>query len=238
MAAFDGHKNLSYSTVATAPSPAASGTSLVVSAGDGAKFPAVPFNATIWPTNTQPTTSNAEIVRVTNISTDTFTITRAQESSAARTVVIGDQIAATVTAKTITDIETGLGATSGYTLVGQGAGNVPIGVATGAPIVSVLTDGATPALDASLGTVFTLSAAGDRTIAVPSNATSGQKIIIRHFASGGARTLALNSGAGGFKFGSDISALTQTASGKYDYIGCVYNAAASLWDVVGYVKGL
>jgi hypothetical protein len=100
-----------------------------------------------------------------------------------------------------------------------------------------LTDGATPALDASLGDVFTLSAAGDRTIAVPSNPVSGQKIIIVHYASGGARTLALNTGANGFSFGSDITALTQTVSGKYDYIGCVWNAALSKWNVVAYVKG-
>ncbi len=101
----DNHRNFSYSTVATAPSPATSGTSLVVAAADGTKFPTVPFNATVWPAATQPTAANAEVVRVTTISTDTFTITRAQESSSARTVVVGDQIAATVTAKTLTDVE-------------------------------------------------------------------------------------------------------------------------------------
>lgn len=103
--------------------------------------------------------------------------------------------------------------------------------------VSALSDGATPALDASLGNIFTLSAAGNRTIAVPSNPATGQKIIIRHYASGGARTLALNTGAGGFRFGSDIAALTETVSGKTDYIGCVWNDAASFWDVVAYIKG-
>lgn len=102
---FDAHKNFAISAVATAPSPATSGTSLVVTAADGTKFPAVPFDAMIWPASTQPTTSNAEIVRVTAISTDTFTITRAQESSVARTVIVGDQIAAGITAKTLQDIE-------------------------------------------------------------------------------------------------------------------------------------
>lgn len=101
----DAHKNFAYSTVATAPSPASSGTSLVIATGDGAKFPAAPFNATVWPVSAQPTTVNAEIVRVTAISTDTLTITRAQESSSARSIIVGDQIAATVTAKTLTDIE-------------------------------------------------------------------------------------------------------------------------------------
>lgn len=102
----DAHKNFAYSTVATAPSPASSGTSLVVAAGEGTKFPATPFNVTIWPAGTQPSTANAEIARVTNIATDTFTITRAQEGSSARTVIVGDQIAATITAKTLTDAET------------------------------------------------------------------------------------------------------------------------------------
>jgi hypothetical protein len=103
-----------------------------------------------------------------------------------------------------------------------------------------LADGATPALDASLGNKFRLAAAGNRTIAVPSNPpTTGytQKIVIEHFASGGARTLALNSGAGGFRFGSDITALTATASGKTDYIGCIWNITDSFWDVVAVIKG-
>lgn len=100
-----------------------------------------------------------------------------------------------------------------------------------------LVDGATPALDASLGTIFTLSAAGDRTIAVPTNPTIGQQIIIRHFASGANRTLALNTGAGGFRFGTDITGLTATTSGTTDYIGATYNATADKWDVISYVRG-
>lgn len=101
----DAHKNFAYSLVATAPLPASSGASLVVTGGEGTKFPAVPFNAVIWPTAVQPTTANAEIVRVTAISTDTLTITRAQEGTGARTVVVGDQIAEAVTLKNWTDVE-------------------------------------------------------------------------------------------------------------------------------------
>ena len=100
----DAYKNFAYSLVATAPSPATTGTSLVVTAADGTKFPEVPFNATIWATGANPITTNAEIVRVTAIATDTLTIVRAQEGSSARTVVVGDQIAATITAKVFTDI--------------------------------------------------------------------------------------------------------------------------------------
>lgn len=89
--------NFPVSTVATAPSPAASGTSLVVAAGEGARFisgrPAI-----IKPASTLATPANAEVVLITNISTDTLTITRAQEGSSARTVLVGDQIAQPVTA--------------------------------------------------------------------------------------------------------------------------------------------
>jgi len=101
----DAHANFAISAVATAPSPATSGTSLVVTSGHGARFPATPFNATIWPQGSLPDPLNAEIVRVTAISTDTLTITRAQEGTTARTVVVGDLIAATITKKTLNDAE-------------------------------------------------------------------------------------------------------------------------------------
>lgn len=110
-------------------------------------------------------------------------------------------------------------------------------IKTNSGIIVALTDGATPALDASLGSIFTLSAAGNRTIAVPTNPTNGQKIIIIHHADGAARTLALNTGAGGFAFGEDITELDATTSGKRDYIGCVYNATSKKWHVVAVSKG-
>lgn len=102
---FDAHANLAVSTVATAPSPATSGTSLVVESGHGSRFPTAPFNITIWATGETPDPTNAEIARVTNVSTNTLTITRAQEGTSARTVVVGDEVALTITNKTFTDIE-------------------------------------------------------------------------------------------------------------------------------------
>lgn len=106
---FDAHKNFAYSTVGVAPSPVASGTSLDVAVGDGALFSAPPFNCTVWPAGSSPRSSNAEIVRVTGKTGDTFTIIRAQEGSSARSIIAGDQIAQTITAKTITDIEDSVG---------------------------------------------------------------------------------------------------------------------------------
>jgi hypothetical protein len=113
----DPHLNLARSTVAVAPSPAASGTSLTVATGDGAKFPAtsslLKYNCLVWPNGADPTTANAELVRVTTRAADVFTITRAQESSAARSIVVGDQIALVMSAKVFTDIEKALSAVDG-----------------------------------------------------------------------------------------------------------------------------
>jgi len=105
----DAHKNFAYSTIkgtnqgdTTNPG---TGTTLTVQAGTGAKFPPVPFNATVWPAGVQPLSSNAEIVRVTAINDDTFTIVRQQESSSSHSIIVDDQIAATITNKTLTDAE-------------------------------------------------------------------------------------------------------------------------------------
>jgi hypothetical protein len=104
----DAHKNFAISTVATAPVPAASGTSLVVAAGEGALFPTAPFNCTVWPPGVNPTAANAEIVRVTNKVVDTFTIVRAQEDTTAKNIAVGWQIANTITKKTLEDAESNL----------------------------------------------------------------------------------------------------------------------------------
>jgi len=108
-------RNFAYSNVATPPSPATSGTSLTVTAGQGALFPTAPFDATIWPSGVQPLSTNAEIVRVTAVSTDTFTITRAQYGTTAQSITAGYQIAQTIDANLLTEIATMGGDVSGTT---------------------------------------------------------------------------------------------------------------------------
>jgi hypothetical protein len=95
------YKNFAYSLVAIAPIPATSGTTLIVTTGEGVKFPVVPFYTTIWPGGAMPSITNAEIVIVTDVTADTLTITRQAESTNARAIVVGDQIANTLTAETI-----------------------------------------------------------------------------------------------------------------------------------------
>lgn len=99
------HKNFAYSTLTNAPGSA--GTTFNLQAGDGAKFPELPFNATVWPAGVQPTSTNAEIVVVTAYNgDDAITVTRAQEGTSAINIsTTGYQFAATITAKTLTDAE-------------------------------------------------------------------------------------------------------------------------------------
>jgi hypothetical protein len=100
-----------------------------------------------------------------------------------------------------------------------------------------LTDGANVDIDVSLGSVFVLTAAGNRTINIPTNPANHYKIIIKHVASGAARTLSLTTGSpGAFRFGTTVGALAATDSGKTDYIGCIYNATDDRWDVVSVSK--
>jgi hypothetical protein len=65
---FDEHANLSTSTIQIPPSPADSGTTLTVNAGDGATMPSSdPFNCTVWSAGQQATRFNSEIVRMTAV---------------------------------------------------------------------------------------------------------------------------------------------------------------------------
>jgi hypothetical protein len=85
-------KDYGTSTVLTAPSPADSGTSLVVQSGHGARFPAAPFYVTVHPASEFPTLDNAEKLLVSAKSTDTFTIDRAEGDTSAQSIEAGWRI--------------------------------------------------------------------------------------------------------------------------------------------------
>ncbi|MFB9383252.1 hypothetical protein ACFFTK_08885 [Pseudonocardia petroleophila] len=101
-----------------------------------------------------------------------------------------------------------------------------------------LIDGPTVATDAYIGSYFRLAASGNRTLMAPTNPTDGQSITWEIFASGAARTVSLAVGApGAFMLGSDITSISQTASGKRDLLRAIYNAPLQRWLVVAYAKG-
>jgi len=106
--AFDDIANFGIGVIQTPPSPATSGTSFTLTTGGGNNFPTVVngYNLVVWPNpQTIPTPANAEIVRVSAKSGDTFTITRTQESTSARSIQAGDYVALVPTKKVFTDMQ-------------------------------------------------------------------------------------------------------------------------------------
>lgn len=124
---------------------------LTVAAGHGARFPAVPFNATVWPAGAQPTVDNAEIIRVTARTTDTLTFSRAQEGTTQRVLVVGDQVAATITALILTDAELG------HAIQDEGV------AITQRPILNFAGAGVTVTDDAGTKTLVTIPGGGGAT---------------------------------------------------------------------------
>ncbi len=102
--------------------------------------------------------------------------------------------------------------------------------------VVALVDGATIAVDATLGNVFTVTLGGNRTLSNPTGAVDGQKLEFRIRQDGtGSRTLAFDTK---FRFGTDLTGITLTTTiNKTDYIGTVYHAADDKFDVVAFMKG-
>jgi hypothetical protein len=94
-------KNNAKSTITD--NPLTSGATTVnVQTGDGAKFPAAPFHATLYSTDS----ASGEIVKITAKSTDQFTIARAQESTTAQEWAQGTKLELLVTAKLFDDFQT------------------------------------------------------------------------------------------------------------------------------------
>lgn len=103
----DAAKNFAKGTLAQGYDDTA--TSIVLTAGDGARFPTAPFNATWWNATDYPDPSDdpdREIVRVTARSTDTLTVTRGQEGTGGVTHSLDGKsykLVAGLTAKLIND---------------------------------------------------------------------------------------------------------------------------------------
>jgi len=85
-------KDYATSTILTPPSPATSGTTIVLQTGHGVRFPATPFMVTVHPPSEFPTLDNAEKLEVTARTDDTLTVLRAQGSTTAKSIEAGWRI--------------------------------------------------------------------------------------------------------------------------------------------------
>lgn len=108
-------------------------------------------------------------------------------------------------------------------------------ISTQRPVVAVALSIVTDAVatDASLGTVFTISATDDFTLSNPTNAYNGQKIIWRIKQDGdGARVITLGNK---FTVASEIGEVVlSTAAHTVDYLGAIYNAGDDTFEVVAF----
>lgn len=104
----DAFGNFIISTVATAPDPASSGTTLSINSADSTLFIEVTgttdVDAVVWPSGVEPRRDNAEIIRLTLISDGDYTIARAQQGTLAKNIAVGWNIMVGLTAKSIQDI--------------------------------------------------------------------------------------------------------------------------------------
>lgn len=122
-----------------------------------------------------------------------------------------------------------------------GSGGVPS--AAIAPQVVALTDGASISVNAALGNDFSVTIAGNRTMAAPSNPVNGECItFVVAQDSTGSRTLTWTSGAGGYSFGAGSAPTLSTAAHAVDLVAFRYAASAgggagawcSLGSALGY----
>lgn len=99
-----------------------------------------------------------------------------------------------------------------------------------------LTDAATIATDAGLGSHFRVTLAGNRTLGNPTNMLDGQRVVWELIQDAtGTRTITLGTA---FALGTDIAAVTlTTTASKRDFLGAVYNSTAAKWHVIAFVKG-
>lgn len=102
-----------------------------------------------------------------------------------------------------------------------------------------LTDATTILVDASKGSLFTVTLGGNRTMGVPSNPTEGQMIIFRIKQDGtGTRLISTWTVTNGYKFGATVTQpVLSTAANAVDYVGFIYNATNNIWHCLAYALG-
>lgn len=102
-----------------------------------------------------------------------------------------------------------------------------------------LTDATTILVDASKGSLFTVTLGGNRTMGVPSNPTEGQMILFRiKQDTTGSRLISTWTATNGYKFGATVAQpVLSTAASAVDYVGFIYNSTNNIWHCLAYALG-
>ena len=160
--------NDAVSAIVTAPSPATSGLSFTVTAGQGARFPSSgQFRVTVCASGATPDPTNSELLLIDSRSTDTFTVNasgRGYEGSTARTIVTGDVIFLATTKGDWTDVQGAIGNLETPLLGNTNA------VVSGTTYTTVLAD-ANTYIDCTSGSATTITIPANGTVAYPVGTT-------------------------------------------------------------------
>ena len=224
-------------------------TSIVLETDEGAKLPAPAtdgaFNV-VWYNSSDYSDPgddpNVEIVRVIARSTDTLTITRAQEDTTAKTHNTAGKVYKMVlamTKKMIDDIPTYADSkvedsiTDGHTDIAPSGNAVFDALALKAPVKSTgsTSDASsiTPTGNYPENEYYVTALAQALTINAPSGtAVNGNTLLFRIKDNGTARALTWNAA---YTFIGTTKPDT-TVAGKIIYIGAIYNSTATKWEVV------
>jgi hypothetical protein len=186
-------------------------------------------------------------VNTVTVSGDGSGLTNLSAGNLTGSVGAGNLPAATALASGIVELATPAEATTGTDTVRavtpEGlAASVAATAATKAPIgvlaLGTVTTAQAPNVAGKNTVTLTLGAASV-TINAPTNPTDGQSVVyeIKQDATGN-RAVSWSTGAGGFQFGTDVTATTlSTGAGAIDLVGTRYNAASNKWRIVSFLKG-
>ncbi len=201
----------------------AAATSFTVTSGGGAKFPNPTggdyFYATLLDASNVP-----EIIKVTARSTDTFTIVRAQDSTAARAFASGATVTLSPIAAFFNELRAELLAsvvsavsaiTAAFLVITGGARTTPVPVAFST----------TPAIDASTSNVFYIGALTANVVSSTiNNPADGQTINIRVVQDAvGGRSFALPANV-------KATGALQTTANSATWLILTYVQSASQWE--------
>lgn len=111
---------------------------------------------------------------------------------------------------------------------------------SGVPVLpshSFLASGGTITPDATITSSVNVSVDAAATIDGPTGGYDLQKMTFRLTQDVSGHTVTFSTGAGNFRFGTDIPSFTASGPSLSDYVGVIYNAADTVWDIVSVIQG-
>ena len=213
------YSNNAFSTLASGIN--SSVTSMAVAAGQGTRFPVISGADYFYLTISSGVLS--EIVKVTARTTDTMTIVRAQDSTTAQIFSAAASVQLMVNKVMLDDIKSDASSatySATQTLTNKRINPRFISAASGSSL--------TPDIATADIYDYTALAAGLTINAPIGTPVDGNKLVFRFLDDGTARALTWNAAY----VAVGVTLPTTTLVNKTTYVGCVYSAALTRWDVI------